>query len=191
MAQTILTSFINRYFDETRAILDKIDKDSIATMIEQLKAVRGRQGRLFIIGIGGSAANASHAVNDFRKIGGIETYSPCDNFAEFSAWANDSGWGEPFIQWLKESHCSSKDALLILSVGGGTPTTSPNIVNALEYAKSIGAVTLSVVSRDGGRSAQLCDCTILVPVVCPERITPHAEGMQSVLLHLVVNGLNG
>jgi len=191
MAQTILTSFINRYFDETRAILDKIDKASIATMIEQLKAVRGRQGRLFIIGIGGSAANASHAVNDFRKIGGIETYSPCDNFAEFSAWANDSGWGEPFIQWLKESHCSAKDALLILSVGGGTPTTSPNIVNALEYAKSIGAATLSVVSRDGGRSAQLCDCTILVPVVCPERITPHAEGMQSVILHLVVNGLNG
>jgi len=186
-----MSVFIDRYFDETRAILEKIDKVSISRMIELLKDVRGRQGRLFIIGIGGSAANASHAVNDFRKIGGIETYSPCDNFAEFSAWANDSGWGTPFIEWLKESHCSAKDALMILSVGGGTPTTSPNIVSALEHARAVGATTLSLVSRDGGRSAQLCDCTILVPVVCPERITPHAEGMQSVLLHLVVNGLNG
>lgn len=183
--------FVDRYFDETRAILQTINKASIVKMVELLKAVRARQGRLFIIGIGGSAANASHAVNDFRKIGGIETYSPCDNFAEFSAWANDAGWGEPFIQWLKESHCSPKDALMVLSVGGGTPTTSPNIVSALEYAKTIGATLLSVVSRDGGRSAQLCDCTLLVPVVCPDRITPHAEGMQSVLLHLVVNGING
>ncbi len=191
MTSSALALFIDRYFDETRAILEKIDKASIAGTVERLKAVRDRQGRLFIIGIGGSAANASHAVNDFRKIGGIETYSPCDNFAEFSAWANDSGWSTPFIQWLKESHLSAKDAVMILSVGGGTPTTSPNIVSALEHAKSVGATLLSVVSRDGGRSAQLCDCTILVPVVCPERITPHAEGMQSVLLHLVVNGLNG
>lgn len=182
--------FIDRYFNETRAILEKIDKGSISRMIELLKTLRDRQGRLFIIGIGGSAANASHAVNDFRKIGGIETYSPCDNFAEFSAWANDSGWGTPFIEWLKESHCSAKDAVMILSVGGGTPTTSPNIVSALEYAKSIGASAVCVVSRDGGRSAQLCDCTILVPVISQDLITPHAEGMQSVILHLVVNGLN-
>ena len=190
MANTDLSAFVDRYFNETRAILDKVDKGSITKMMDLLKTVRGRQGRLFIIGIGGSAANASHAVNDFRKIGGIETYSPCDNFAEFSAWANDSGWSEPFIQWLKESHCAAKDALMILSVGGGTPTTSPNIVSALEYAKSIGAATLSVVSRDGGRSAQLCDCTILIPVISQDLITPHAEGMQSVMLHLVVNGLN-
>ena len=190
MAQSNMNAYIDQYFDETRAILETIDKAALANMIDLLKAVRGRQGRLFIIGIGGSAANASHAVNDFRKIGGIETYSPCDNFAEFSAWANDSGWGTPFIEWLKESRCTAEDAMMILSVGGGTPATSPNIVSALEYAKSIGATTLSVVSRDGGRSAQLCDCTILVPVVCPERITPHAEGMQSVLLHLVVNGIN-
>ncbi len=181
--------YIDTYLDETSQILATLDRRALDAMMQGLAALRDRQGRLFILGIGGSAAMASHAVNDFRKIVGIETYSPCDNFAEFSAWANDSGWSEPFVQWLKESHLRKEDGVLVFSVGGGSETTSQNIVTAMEHCKATGAALFSIVSRDGGRAAELSDYPLLVPVIEDARITGHAEGMQGVLLHLVVNGI--
>jgi D-sedoheptulose 7-phosphate isomerase len=184
-------TYIDTYFRETSEILAKLDRKALDAMMQGLTDLRDRQGRLFVVGIGGSAAMATHAVNDFRKIVGIETYSPCDNFAEFSAWANDSGWAEPFVQWLRESNLRKGDGLLVFSVGGGSETTSQNIVTAMEYAKEIGATLFSIVSRDGGKAAQLSDCPVLIPVVEDARITGHAEGMQGVLLHLVVNGIGG
>lgn len=184
-----LSDYIEQYFDETKEILDKLDRSAITKAVEVLDKVRQAEGRLFILGIGGSAANASHAVNDFRKICGIETYSPVDNFAEFSAWSNDSGWDTPFIEWLKESHLRRNDAVMVLSVGGGSENTSPNLVTAMDYAKETGAFVVSIVSRDGGHAAKVSDASILVPVIDKDRITPHAEGFQGLIGHLLVNAL--
>jgi D-sedoheptulose 7-phosphate isomerase len=139
--------------------------------------------------VGGSAANASHATNDFRKIGGIETYCPTDNSAELTAWTNDVGWEVVFESWLKTSRLTSDDVLLIYSVGGGSPATSQNLVRAMQLAKQTGSEMISVVSRDGGMAAQLSTVCILVPVVSPERITPHAEGWQGIVWHLLVNAV--
>jgi D-sedoheptulose 7-phosphate isomerase len=187
--ETTLKSYINTYFDETMDIIQKLDRDKIEKAAQILKNVRQAGGRLFILGVGGSAANASHAVNDFRKIAGIESYTPIDNVSELTAWTNDNGFEFIFVNWLKTSKLNEKDALMIFSVGGGTDTTSKNLVLAMEYAKEKGASIVSIVSRDGGKSRVMSDACILIPVVSQERITPHAEGWQGVLWHLIVNAI--
>jgi D-sedoheptulose 7-phosphate isomerase len=182
-------AYVDRYLEETARIVQAIDRPALAAGVALLGAVRERGGRLFILGVGGSAGNASHAVNDFRKIAGIEAYAPTDNVSELTARTNDDGWETVFVNWLKTSHLGSKDALLVFSVGGGTPSTSRNLVLALEHAKALGASILGVVSRSGGRTRELADVTVLVPVVSEERVTPHAEGWQGVVWHLWVNAL--
>ena len=182
-------AYIDRYFDETREILGLLDLRAVAAAVELLRKVRAEEGRLFILGVGGSAANASHAVNDFRKIGGMEAYAPTDNVAEFSARANDEGWETTFSQWLRGSRLRSGDAVMVLSVGGGSPHASPNLVGALELARERGAKVLGIVGRDGGATARAADVCLLIPTVSEERITPHAESFQGVLWHLLVNAL--
>ncbi len=181
--------YIDLYLKETAEIIEKLDREVIAEAIAVLKQVKKEEGRLFILGVGGSAANASHAVNDFRKIGGIETYAPTDNVSELTARTNDEGWESTFAEWLKTSRLCEKDVLMVFSVGGGSETASLNIVNALKLAQERGAKMVSVVSRDGGYAGQVSDACILVPVVSKERITPHAEGWQGVIWHLLVNAL--
>jgi len=183
--------YIDKYLKEVREIIRNLDRDSIVRSIKILSNLRKSQGRLFILGVGGSAANASHAVNDFRKIAKIETYSPVDNVAELTAWANDSGFETVFINWLKISKLKKEDVIMVLSVGGGSETTSKNLVLAMQYAKSVEAKIVSVVSRKGGEALKLSDACILIPVISDERITPHAESWQSLLLHLIVNQISG
>jgi D-sedoheptulose 7-phosphate isomerase len=158
-------------------------------MAALLASVRERSGRLFILGVGGSAGNASHAVNDFRKIVGIETYAPTDNVSELTARVNDEGWPTVFEAWLRVSHLQSRDAILVLSVGGGSVerNVSPNIVAALDYAKSVGASVLGIVGRDGGYTARVADVCVIVPTVHPDRITPHSEAFQAIVWHLLVS----
>lgn len=182
--------YIGVFLAETKEIIERIDRLAVQRAIEILAEIRKGGGRLFILGVGGSAANASHAVNDFRKICKIEAYTPVDNVAELTAWTNDSSFDVIFKNWLEESKINSKDGVLVFSVGGGSETTSRNIGLALEYAKSIGAKTMGIASRDGGMTKKLADVTILVPVVSDKRITPHAEAWQGVLWHLMVNALN-
>ncbi|RKJ45004.1 SIS domain-containing protein [bacterium 1XD8-76] len=181
--------YIDLYLEETEKIIEALDREAIERAVSILEQVKGEQGRLFILGVGGSAANASHAVNDFRKIGGIETYAPTDNVSELTARTNDEGWETTFSEWLKISRICGRDALMVFSVGGGSETTSLNIVNALKLGKEKGAKIISVVSRDGGYSRQVSDACVLVPVVSRERITPHAEGWQGIIWHLMVNAL--
>lgn len=183
------SNYIKTYIEETKDIADKIDQAEIKYMIDILKIIKETGGRLFILGVGGSAANASHAVNDFRKIAGIETYAPTDNVSELTARTNDEGWETTFVEYLKTSHLNVKDAILILSVGGGSHHTSKNIVKALQYAKSVDAWTLGIVSRDGGYTKKVSSACVLVPVVDDARITPHAEGWQGIIWHLIVNAL--
>lgn len=182
-------SYVSIYLKENIRIAESISQTNLVEMISQLTLLRANRGRLFILGVGGSAGNASHAVNDFRKITGIESYAPTDNVSELTAWINDEGWEGVFCHWLKTSNLNSKDALLILSVGGGTTTTSLNLVRAMEMAKSQGAKVLSIVSRDGGAAKTLSDVCVLIPVIEPTRITPHAEAWQSVVWHMLVNAL--
>ncbi len=177
------------FLQETRQIAEQIDQTAIAAAIDLLRDLKQREGRLFILGVGGSAANASHAVNDFRKIAQIETYAPTDNVAELTAWVNDVSWEAVFINWLKTSHLKANDAILVLSVGGGTANTSANLVQAMDHAKSVGAKVVAIVSRDGGYARQVADVTVLIPVVAPDRITPHAESWQAVVWHMIVNAL--
>lgn len=184
-----LSNYIVTFLQETRQIAETVDRHQIAEAVEYLRALREREGRLFILGVGGSAGNASHAVNDFRKISQIEAYAPTDNVSELTAWVNDATWEVVFLNWLKESHLKANDLLLIYSVGGGSPTTSKNLVLAMEYAAEIGCPIVSIVSRDGGSAKQLSDVTILIPVVNQDRITPHAESWQAVIWHLLVNAL--
>jgi len=181
--------YTDQYFLETEKISRLIDKAKIKEVINIIFRIREACGRLFILGVGGSAANASHAVNDFRKILNIECYTPVDNVAELTAWANDSGFENIFVNWLKTSRLSKVDAVLVLSVGGGTETTSKNLVLAMEYAKLVGASIVSIVGRDGGSALKLCDSCILIPVVEEKRITAHTEGWQGLLLHLVVGAI--
>lgn len=177
------------FLEQTAQIANSINQDVIVKMIDVLSTVRANGGRLFILGNGGSAGNASHAVNDFRKIAGIESYAPTDNVSELTAWINDVSWEATFTEWLKVSKLNEKDALLVLSVGGGSDTTSLNLVNAMLYAKEVNASVVSIVSRDGGKANELSDACVLVPVVDDGRITPHAESWQAVVWHLVVNAL--
>ena len=182
-------AYVDNYLKETIEIAGSVSQEEIVKAVEILRDIKAKEGRLFILGVGGSAANASHAVNDFRKIGGIETYAPTDNVSELTARTNDEGWDTTFTEWLKISHISENDAVMVFSVGGGSETTSQNIVKALKLAKEKGARVLSIVSRTGGYSREVSDACVLIPVVADERITPHAEGWQGVVWHLIVNAL--
>lgn len=182
-------SFARQFLEEARAVLDRLDTDSVEAVAHLLARVRERGGRLFILGVGGSAANASHAVNDFRKIAGIEAYAPTDNVSELTARTNDEGWPSVFEQWLKVSRLKAEDALLVLSVGGGDPEKqiSVNLVRAIEYARSVGASIAGIVGRDGGHTARVGDACVIVPTVNPAHVTPHSEAFQAVIWHLLVS----
>ena len=181
--------YIAQYLKETVSIAETIDQAAIAKMVQVLRQIKAAKGRLFILGVGGSAGNASHAVNDFRKIGGIECYAPTDNVSELTARINDISWADCFSGWLEVSQLRQGDGLLVLSVGGGGPNVSQNLVKAMDLAKAKGAKVTAIVSRDGGYAAQIGDAAVIVPVVDKDRITPHAEGWQAVVWHLVVNAL--
>ncbi len=182
-------SYSEQHLRETAEIVSALDPAVCEKAVELLAAVRERGGRLFSLGVGGSAANASHAVNDFRKIAGIECYAPTDNVSELTARTNDEGWSTVFAEWLKGSRLNGKDALLILSVGGGNleKNGSPNLVAALQLAKERGASVLGIVGRDGGYTATVADVVIVIPTVNPNNITPHSEAFQAVVWHLFVS----
>jgi D-sedoheptulose 7-phosphate isomerase len=182
-------TYSEQHLQETARIVSQLDPALCEKAVDLLAEVRARGGRLFILGVGGSAANASHAVNDFRKIAGLECYAPTDNVSELTARTNDEGWSTVFAEWLKGSRLNEKDALLILSVGGGNveKNISPNLVAALQLAKERGASVLGIVGRDGGYTAQVADVTILIPTVNPDNTTPHAEAFQAVVWHLFVS----
>jgi D-sedoheptulose 7-phosphate isomerase len=184
-----MESFTQMFLKEVKDVAEKIDAAEIEKVADQLAAVQQRGGRLFILGVGGSAGHASHAVNDFRKICGIEAYTPTDNVSELTARINDEGWDSCFAEWLKGSRLSSKDAILVFSVGGGNreKNISVNLVKALETAKSAGATVLGIVGKDGGYTRQTADACVLVPVISPDRITPHTEGFCAVVWHLLVS----
>lgn len=185
----IETSYAARHIAEAAEILRQLDVDQIEAVVSRLAQVRGRGGRLFILGVGGSAANASHAVNDFRKICGFEAYAPTDNVAELTARTNDEGWASVFEAWLETSRLRPDDGLLIFSVGGGDleRNVSPNLVRALAYAKRVGATITGVVGRDGGYTAKVADACVIVPTVNAVNTTPHAEAFQAVVWHLFVS----
>jgi D-sedoheptulose 7-phosphate isomerase len=182
-------SFTEEHLREAAAILQRLDVAAIETLAQRLAQVRAANGRLFFLGVGGSAANCSHAVNDFRKLAGIECYAPTDNVAELTARINDEGWESTFAEWLKVSRLRREDGVFVLSVGGGDErrNISPNLVAALKYAKSVGATILGVVGRDGGYTAQVADAAVIVPTVNPAAVTPHAEAFQAVIWHLLVS----
>ncbi len=182
-------AFIERHLNESAEIIQRLDRRAIARMVAQLAALRERGGRLFLLGVGGSAGSCSHAVNDFRKLCGIESYSPVDNVSELTARTNDEGWENCFADWLKASRLRKEDALLILSVGGGSleKNVSPNLVRAIQFAKSTGSAVLGLVGRDGGYTAQSADACVIIPVVNPEAITPHTEAFHVVVWHLLVS----
>jgi D-sedoheptulose 7-phosphate isomerase len=182
-------SFARNFLSEASEIAAKLDVAAIEKAAQLLAATRAAGGRLFVLGVGGSAANASHAVNDFRKIAGIEAYAPTDNVSELTARANDEGWSSIFDAWLRTSRLRSNDLLLIFSVGGGNveQNVSPNLVAALKYAKSVGAKIIGVVGRDGGFTAMVADACILIPTVNPAHVTPHTEAFQAVVWHLLVS----
>ena len=182
-------SYSEQHLQETARIVSQLDPALCEKAVDLLAEVRARGGRLFILGVGGSAANASHAVNDFRKIAGLECYAPTDNVSELTARTNDEGWSTVFAEWLKGSRLHERDALLILSVGGGDleRNVSPNLVAALALAKERGASVLGIVGRDGGYTAQVADVTILIPTVNPDNTTPHSEAFQAVVWHLLVS----
>jgi D-sedoheptulose 7-phosphate isomerase len=180
-------SYSKQHLREAGEIIAKLDPTLCEKAVELLAAVRARGGRLFILGVGGSAANASHAVNDFRKLTGIEAYAPTDNVSELTARTNDDGWHSVFAEWLKGSRLDKKDAILVLSVGGGSHNVSPNLVSALRLAKERGSAILGLVGRDGGYTAQVADVAIVIPTVNPANITPHTEAFQAVLWHLLIS----
>lgn len=184
-----ISDYIANYLRETEQIARTIDQSELAGAVEILRRLRDRRGRLFILGVGGSAANASHAVNDFRKIGGIEAYAPTDNVSELTARTNDEGWNTTFSAWLDISKLNDRDVLLILSVGGGSDHTSMNIKQAVDLARERNTAIIGIVSRDGGYTKQYADACVLIPVIDKERITPHAEGWQGILWHLMVNAI--
>lgn len=182
-------SYSAQHLAETRSIVDQLDPSLMEKVVEGLANIRERGGRLFILGVGGSAANASHAVNDFRKICGFEAYAPTDNVSELTARTNDEGWATVFAEWLRGSRINDKDGLLIFSVGGGNleKNVSPNLVEALKVAKSVGASVFGIVGKDGGYTAQVADAAVIIPTVNPTNITPHSEAFQGVVWHLFVS----
>jgi len=182
-------SYSIQHLKETAEIVAKINPDDSEKCVGELVAMRQRGGRLFILGVGGSAANASHAVNDFRKIAGLEAYAPTDNVSELTARTNDEGWASVFVEWLRGSRLNSKDAILVLSVGGGNieKNVSPNLVTALQLAKQVGARVIGIVGKDGGYTAKVADACVIVPTVNANNITPHSEAFQAVIWHLWVS----
>ncbi len=182
-------SYSAQHLQETIAIASQLDIAACERCVALLRATRDRGGRLFILGVGGSAANASHAVNDFRKIGGLECYAPTDNVSELTARTNDEGWATVFVEWLRTSRLNAKDSVLVLSVGGGNleKNVSPNLVSALQLAKQVGAGILGIVGKDGGYTATVADACVIVPVVNAQNITPHSEAFQAVVWHLFVS----
>ena len=182
-------NYSEQHLNEAKEIINQINVAAIEKIADLLATVKKNQGRIFFLGVGGSAGNCSHAVNDFRKIVEIESYAPTDNVSELTARTNDEGWATIFEPWLKLSKLNSKDAIFIFSVGGGNleKNISPNLVNALKYAKEVGAKITGIVGRDGGYTAQVADACVIIPTVNPENITPHSEAFQAVLWHLLVS----
>ena len=182
-------SYAKQHLDEAVEIIHQIDINAIEKMADILANVKHDGGRLFFLGVGGSAGNCGHAVNDFRKIVGIESYAPTDNVSELTARTNDEGWHTIFSEWLKISKLNTKDALFIFSVGGGNleKNISPNLVEALKYGKEIGCKVMGVVGRDGGYTAKVADACVIIPTVNPENVTPHSEAFQAVVWHLLVS----
>lgn len=182
-------SYINQYLDEAIKIIEQLDSTKIENMVALLVKVREDGGRLFFLGVGGGAGNASHAVNDFRKIAGIEAYAPTDNVSELTARTNDDGWESVFVKWLKVSKLSANDMVFVFSVGGGNleKNISANIVKALEYARSTGAKICGIVGRDGGYTAKVADACVIIPVLNKDTVTPHTESFQALVWHLLVS----
>lgn len=182
-------SYAQQHLRESIEIIKKIDIAEIEKMADLLSQVKSVGGRIFFLGVGGSAGNCSHAVNDFRKIVGIESYAPTDNVSELTARTNDEGWASIFVEWLRISKLSAKDMLFIFSVGGGNleKNISPNLVEALKFAKTAGSKVIGVVGRDGGYTAQVADACVIVPIVNADNITPHSEAFQGVIWHLLVS----
>jgi D-sedoheptulose 7-phosphate isomerase len=182
-------SFATDYLAEASQIISRLDVAAIDRSVQKLLEVRQRGGRLFFLGVGGSAANASHAVNDFRKIGGFEAYAPTDNVSELTARVNDESWESVFVNWLRGSRLNKNDGIVVLSVGGGDleKNISPNIVRAVQFAEEIGATVVGIVGRNGGYTAQVADACVIVPTVSPTHVTPHSEAFQAVIWHLFVS----
>ena len=182
-------TYSQQHLQETSEIVSKLNPNDCEKCVRELVAVRTRGGRLFILGVGGSAANASHAVNDFRKIAGLECYAPTDNVSELTARTNDEGWASVFVEWLRGSRLNATDTVLVFSVGGGNleKNVSPNLVTALQFAKQVGARVIGIVGKDGGYTAKVADACVIVPTVNPNNITPHSEAFQAVVWHLFVS----
>jgi D-sedoheptulose 7-phosphate isomerase len=182
-------SFSASYLEETARIVGQLDPDSIERLAVGLAQVRDAGGRLFVLGVGGSAAHAGHAVNDFRKLCGFETYAPTDNVSELTARVNDDGWDSAYAEWLRGSRLGSGDAVLALSVGGGSVATnlSANLVAAMDHARQVGAKIYAIVGRDGGYAREIADGSVLIPPLVPEHVTAHTEGLASVICHLLVS----
>ncbi len=182
-------SFTAGYLREVAEIVERLDRDSVERVVDVLADTRERGGRIFFLGVGGSAANCSHAVNDFRKLAGFEAYAPTDNVSELTARTNDEGWATVFEAWLRGSRLTAADALCVFSVGGGSleSNVSPNLVAALRYAKTVGARIVGIVGRDGGYTAQVADACVIVPTVNTAHVTPHAEAFQGIVWHLLVS----
>jgi D-sedoheptulose 7-phosphate isomerase len=181
--------FVTRYLDQVGQVAARLDRGAISRLVDLLADVRRSGGRLFILGVGGSAGNASHAVNDFRKLAGLEAYAPTDNVSELTARINDEGWDTAYANWLKASRLVARDGVLVFSVGGGDAerNVSVNLVRAIEYAKAVGARVGGIVGRDGGFTAKMADACVIVPTVDPETVTPHSEAFQAVIWHLLVS----
>jgi D-sedoheptulose 7-phosphate isomerase len=182
-------SYARQHLDEAKRVIDAIDVDAVERVADLLATVRDRGGRLFFLGVGGSAANCSHAVNDFRKIAGFEAYAPTDNVSELTARTNDEGWASIFVEWLRGSRLRREDGIVVFSVGGGSlaKNISPNLVGALQLARELGATIVGVVARDGGFTAEVADACVMIPTVNEANITPHAEAFQAVIWHLLVS----
>ena len=182
-------SYTRQHLHEASEIIAKMDDRAIESIADILAGIKEQAGRIFFLGVGGSAGNCSHAVNDFRKIVGIESYAPTDNVSELTARINDEGWASVFVEWLKVSRLTRRDAIFVLSVGGGNleKNVSPNLVSALQHAKDVGAKVVGVVGRDGGYTAKVADACVIVPTVNPDNVTPHSEAFQAVVWHLLVS----
>jgi D-sedoheptulose 7-phosphate isomerase len=182
-------SFSETYLEETGRIVGRLDPDSIELLATGLAEVRDGGGRLFVLGVGGSAAHAGHAVNDFRKLCGFETYAPTDNVSELTARVNDDGWDSAYVEWLRGSRLAAADAVLALSVGGGSmeKNLSANLVTALDHARAVDARIFAIVGRDGGYAREIADACVVIPPLVPEHVTPHTEGLASVICHLLVS----
>lgn len=185
----VIMNFTKNFLQESKDIIDNINTSDIESMADLLSSLKNSGGRLFFLGVGGSAGNCSHAVNDFRKIAGIEAYAPTDNVSELTARTNDEGWSSVFVEWLKVSKLAPSDMLFILSVGGGNieKNISPNLVEALKYAVKVGAKIIGIVGRDGGYTAEVADKCVIIPTVNSDNITPHSEAFQAIVWHLLVS----